>query len=161
VEAKVEARASMAPDALTPPSLDRLGRWTCALIRMLRAAPQRSAPNMEVLKLIRAGMPHDLRAYVHAWAAHTPNNPAVYEWWMNAPKLETREFVLKHAGESVQLGIFASGEPIVARLGSAGSCEVVMIDEEGIPYRYRGLEGFLMDLHMRAPGKFELDDWAE
>ena len=50
--------------------------------------------------------------------------------------------------------------------GHAAAClaadlgmSVVMIDEEGIPYRYSGLEGFLLDLQMRAPSKFELDDW--
>jgi hypothetical protein len=160
-EAKLEVRVAPAPDALTTPSIDRLGRLSAALIRMLRAAPKRSAPNMEILKLIRAGMPHDLRAYVHAWAVHNPNNPTVYEFWMAPPKLETREFIREHAGDAIQLGIFASGEPIVARLSGAGSCEVVMIDEEGVPYRYRGLEGFLMDLQMRAPGAFELDDWLE
>jgi hypothetical protein len=160
--AKVEnQQPAMAPDALTQPSLDRLGRLTKALIRMLRAAPERSAPDMEVLKLIRSGMAHDLRAYIHAWAVHAPNNPAVYEFWMATPKLETREFIRKHAGESVQLGIFASGEPIVARMHSAGSCEVVMIDEEGVPYRYSGLEGFLLDLKMRAPGELELDEWVD
>lgn len=161
-EAKVESpQPAMAPDALTQPSLDRLGRLTKALIRMLRAAPKRSAPDMEVLKLIRSGMAHDLRAYVHAWAVHAPNNPAVYEFWMATPKLENRESIREHAGESVQLGTFASGEPIVARMHGAGSCEVVMIDEEGIPYRYSGLEGFLLDLQMRAPGEFELDDWMD
>jgi hypothetical protein len=80
---------------------------------------------------------------------------------MDRPTLVEREFIRKHAGDSIQLGIFASGEPIVARLNSSGSCEVVMIDEEGVPYRYYGLEGFLADLQMRTPNsaKFDLDDW--
>lgn len=161
-EAKIDVHAS-APDAITPPSLDRLGRLTCALIRMLRAAPQRSAPDTEVLKLIREGMPDDLRAYLHAWATHVPSNPSVYEWWMVPPSLVTREFIRKEVGEAVQLGTFASGEPIVARLGGSSRCDVVMIDEEGHPYRYYGLEGFLQDLRMRASenyeAKFELDAW--
>lgn len=160
-QATLEVRSSPVPDAGAPPSLDRLAPLTAALIRMLRAAPKRSAPDIEVLKLIRAGMPDDLRAYVHAWAVHDPNNPAVYEFWMDRPRLETREFIREHAGDSVRLGIFASGEPIVARLSGTGRCEVVMIDEEGIPYRYRGLEGFLLDLQTRAPGRFELDDWMK
>lgn len=158
-EAKLEVRVTAPPDALNPPSLDRLGRLTAALIRKLRAAPKRSVPDLEILKLIRTGMPHDLRAYVHAWAVHDPNNPAVYEFWMAPPKPETREFIRKHTGEAIQLGTFASGEPIVGRLQGAGDCQVVMIDEEGIPYRYSGIEGFLLDLQMRAPSKFELDDW--
>ncbi|HVI03730.1 MAG TPA: hypothetical protein VM869_33790 [Enhygromyxa sp.] len=160
-EAKLEVRVSMPLDALIEPSLDRLGTLTTALIRMLRAAPQRSAPNMEILKLIRSGMPHDLRAYIHAWATHAPLSPAVYEFWMEPPKLESREFIREHAGDAISLGTFASGEPILARLSSSPSCEVVMIDDEGVPYRYRGLEGFLLDLQLRADGAFELDDWIE
>lgn len=158
-QAKLEIRVAPPPDALTPPSLDRLGQLTAALIRMLRAAPKRSAPNMEILKLIRSGMPHDLRAYVHAWATHAPNNPAVYEFWMAPPKLETREIVRRHTGDAIDLGTFASGEPIAARLQGVGNCEIVMIDDEGLPYHYRGLEGFLLDLQLRASEGFELDEW--
>ena len=161
-QATIENRPTPLPDAHVAPSIDRLGELTGALIRMLRAAPKRSSPDGEILRLIRSGMPDDLRAYVHAWALHSPNNPAVYEFWMDAPRLETREFIKQHAGESIRLGIFASGEPIVARRSGTGSCEVVMIDEEGVPYRYRGLEGFLLDLQMRAPGDdFELDGWMK
>lgn len=150
-----------APDAATPPSLDRLGPLTAALIRMLRAAPKRSTPDADLLNSIRSNMPTDLRAYVHAWAVHNPNNPTVYEFWMAAPRVVEHPFIVEQAGESLHLGIFASGEPIVARRGGGGpSTQVVMIDEEGIPYRYSGLEGFLMDLQMRAPDDdFELDAW--
>mgnify|MGYP006979935787 CR=1 FL=1 len=130
---------------------------------MLRSAPRRATPDVELLKLIRKHMPTDLRAYVHAWAVHDPNNPAVYEFWMSPPKIVTHPYILEHTGESLQIGIFASGEPILARRGGAGvSTQVVMIDEEGVPYRYHGLEGFLADLQMRAPGDdFDLDAWMD
>jgi len=160
-EAKVEFTIAPLADAGFAPPLERLGRLTAALIRMLRAAPQRSASDLEILHWIREGMAADLRAYLHAWALHAPNNPAVYEFWMQRPELETREFIREHAGEAVKLGIFASGEPIVARIAGVGSCEVVMIDEEGVPYRYRGLEGFLADLQQRSDGEFELDAWMD
>lgn len=150
-------------DAALPPPLERLGTLTRALIRMLRAAPARSEPDAATLQLIRAGMPDDLRAYVHAWACHALSHPAVDEWWLAAPRVDGRPFVRELAGEALSIGTFASGEPILARLASAtSSCEVVMIDEEGVPYRYRGLEGFLDDLRSRAAdsGPFVLDAWT-
>ena len=153
--------AKPAADAAVAPSLARLGRLTAALIKMLRAAPARPSPDASLLALIRPSTPTDVRALIHAWAVHAPNNPTVYEFWMAPPKPDTRPFVRELAGECVGIGIFASGEPILARLAGGDETEVVMIDEEGQPYRYRGLEEFLSDLQMRAPSDstFELDAW--
>ncbi|PRP90313.1 hypothetical protein ENSA5_65600 [Enhygromyxa salina] len=156
-EAKLEVTVAVAPDAKVAPALDRLGPLTAALIRMLRAGAERTTPDPEVLKLIRANMPVDLRAYVHAWAMYAPTNPTVYEFWAASPQPVTHGFIRELVGDSLQLGIFASGEPIVARRSGSSRCEVMMIEEEGIPCRYRGLEGFLADLQMRAS---ELDDWT-
>lgn len=142
------------PDAVIPPSLDRFGPLTAAFIRLLRAGPKREQPDVTMLKLIREGMPVDLRAYVHAWACHVPSHPTVYEYWSAPPRLETAPHLTKLVGQALSIGTFASGEPILARLSGAGSCEVVMIDEEGQLYRYRGLEGFFADLERRKP-----DDW--
>ncbi|MEM9069824.1 MAG: hypothetical protein AAGE52_15025 [Myxococcota bacterium] len=156
--AAVDARPAVAPDAAVEPKL-AFGPLTTALIRMLRSAPKRSKPAEDILALIRPGMPTDLRAYVHAWATRSPLSPTVYEFWMASPTLVTREWILDLVGSSLQIGIFASGEPILGRLRNT-SKSIVMIDEEGVPYEYHGLEGFLSDLQMRAPkDDFALDEW--
>jgi hypothetical protein len=160
-DAVLEVRVEPVADAHVAPKLERLGTLTAALIKMLRAGHARSSADPEILKLIRAGMPVDLRAYVHAWAMYEPKHQTVYEFWMGPPKLVNDEYIRKHTGEALKLGTFASGEPILGCLGGSGYCSVVMIDEEGLPYRYSGIEGFLRDLQMRAPegAVFELDAW--
>lgn len=155
----IRAEPKPVADASVPPDLIRLPPLSAALIKLLRDAPQRSEPDPRVLALIREGMPIDLRAYVHAWACYDPNNPTVYEFWMAAPRVEDRAWIREHAGDCLAIGSFASGEPILARHGGGAETQIVMIDEEGQPYRYRGFEGFLADLKMRSPddSEFELD----
>jgi hypothetical protein len=159
---KVVARVE--PDALLEPDLRRLWPLTRAVIRMLRSAGRRATPDMEMLKLIRPDMPDDLRAWVHAWATHHPLAPAVDEFWMAPPRPVTEPYLRELAGMAVHLGTYASGEPILARRSTGPSCQVVMIDEEGIPYRYHGIEAFLADLRMRCEEDrraFELDRWMD
>lgn len=157
--------AGVQPDALLEPDERRLGSLTRAMIRMLRSATARSAPDMEMLKLIRPGMSIDLRAFVHVWATHSPAAPAVYEFWLAAPRMVTEKRFGKFVGKAIHLGILASGEPVFAQLANGPSYQVVMIDEEGVPYRYRGIEGFLQDLRMRCKETrergFELDAWMD
>ena len=145
------------------PALDKLPPLTRALIKMLRAAEVRPTPLAEVTSLIGKTTPLDLHAYIHAWATYRPNAPAVDEFWLEQPRRITTGHLQKVVRNSIQLGTYASGEPILARTVKGSSrCEVIMIDEEGALSRYRGLEGFLLDLKARAKGdEFELDQWME
>jgi hypothetical protein len=81
---------------------------------------------------------------------------------MDTPRPITAGFLHELAGDDcIQLGIYASGEPILARVTGDG-CEVLEISEEGELVRYRGLEGFLLHQKLRrADGDFELDAWMK
>jgi hypothetical protein len=144
------------------PALDKLPPLTRALIKMLRASEVRPTPLAELSSLIDKTTPLDLHAYIHAWATHQPNAPVVDEFWLEQPKRITSGPLHRLARDSIQIGTLASGEPILARPSKGSSrCEVTMIDEEGVPTRYRGLEGFLLILKERAKGELELDAWLD
>jgi hypothetical protein len=155
-DALVEPTRIPPPDAAVPPALDALPPLTRALIAMLRSRPARPEPVAMTLALIQFDTPLDLRAYLHAWAVHAINSASVSELWLKAPRPSTWGARSGLTGGELELGSLASGEPILA-----DARWITMVDDEGIPRRYAGLEDLLAQLRERADDGFELDAWMQ
>jgi hypothetical protein len=100
-----------------PPPRAR-GPSTSALIEQITRGGRRAEPLQEVLTLMRQTRDDDLRAYLYAYAHHEGADQASRgDWWPAEPRLR---------GRDVQIGILASGEPVVAR--RLGGVELVAPD---------------------------------
>lgn len=126
-----------APGRYTGPRPEARGRFVRAFVAAICAQPQRSEPDAAVEALIVASRDQDMAAYLYAAARIAyMSGLSVYDWWPERPTLQ---------GRRITLGTLASGEPVFFERG-----EVIMIDEEGHRYRYRGLNGFLDEWWYKA-----------
>jgi hypothetical protein len=131
-----QGRPEDAPDApWEGPRPRASGRDTERLVREIEQRPRRAQPLPEVLALLRQTRDDDLRAWLYAYAHHEGADSVTRgDWWPERPQMR---------GRDVQIGILASGDPVVAR--RKGGVELISPDG----WLRLDFEDFLSQLEMR------------
>jgi hypothetical protein len=133
--------------------LDRLPRFTEALITQIQESPRRQPPEPSALALLAFSMPADLQGYIAARATRTAVNVSVYEAWLDAVPVERADARALRAGRgsvSIALGTIANGDPIFAVLRGSEAILVELSHEEDCARTWPSFESWLRDLCARA-----------
>ena len=114
------------------------GRYTKALIQLMKKTPARKHALDDVLALIAKAQDADFKAYLHAFAHHQAYGVDCGDWMFSTP--ETWD------NGDIQIGTSGGGDPYLMR----GHRSIVVWHETGEEETYSGFEGLLADLVFRA-----------
>lgn len=134
-------------------SVERLPRFTRALVRTILESPLRDAPDESAQRLLAYPMPADLRAYITARATRSLAHLSVYEAWLDSAPREQNDIRARREGRgsvSLSLGTIANGDPIFAVLRGDSAVIVELAHDEDAARTFASFEQWLMDVCRRA-----------
>ena len=114
------------------------GRYSKALIQLMKKTPARKHPLDQVLALIGKAQDDDFKAFLDAFAHHQAYGVSCGDWMFSTPEAWDNG--------DIQIGTSGGGDPYLMR----GRQSIVVWHETGEEETYSGFEGLLADLVFRA-----------